>query len=110
MPVAPGNASLAAHRKAVDGPAHDLLGDLQGTAFLELDVRGPGDLGFGACGDQLCMVPFGNGHQALHDALHVDDHRLDGAGEDGQLLLEHVAGRGNAFAHNDLVGRAAEAR
>ena len=47
--------------------------------------------------------------QGLHDALHVDDHRLDGAGEHGELLVEEVARRRDAVAHEDLVARAADA-
>ena len=47
--------------------------------------------------------------QGLHDALHVDDHRLDRAGQDGQLLVQEVAGRRDAVAHQDLVGGAADA-
>ena len=52
---------------------------------------------------------FASGAERLHDALHVDDHRVDHAGEHGQLLVEEVAGRRDALAHQDLVGGAADA-
>ena len=47
--------------------------------------------------------------QALEDALHVDDHRLDRAGEHRELLVEHVARGRHALAHERLVGGAADA-
>ena len=50
-----------------------------------------------------------SGAQGLHDALHVDDHRLDGAGEHREFLVEEVAGRRDAVAHEDLVAGAADA-
>ena len=50
-----------------------------------------------------------SGPERLHDALHVDDHGLDGAGEHGQLLVQEVARRRDAVAHEDLVAGAADA-
>ena len=46
---------------------------------------------------------FGKG---LHDALHVHHHRLDGAGQDNQFLVQEVAGAGDTLAHHHLVGGA----
>ena len=42
-------------------------------------------------------------------ALHVHHHGVHRPGDDGQLLLQVVAGNGNAVAHEDLVGGAAHA-
>ena len=44
-----------------------------------------------------------------HDALHVHDHRVDRASSDGQFLLQEVARRRHAVAHQNFVGRAADA-
>ena len=52
---------------------------------------------------------LGHAGQRLHDALHVHHHRLDGPGEDRQLLVQEVAGRRDALAHHHLVGGAADA-
>ncbi len=41
--------------------------------------------------------------------MNVDDHRVDGAGGDGEFLLEEVARDGDAVAHQDFIGRAADA-
>ena len=56
------------------------------------------------------MEVAGQGRQRLHDALHVHHHRLHRAGEDRQLLVQEVARRRDALAHQRLVGGAADAR
>ncbi len=47
--------------------------------------------------------------QRLHDALHIHDHGFDRAGQDRQLLVQEVARRRDALAHQDFVGGAADA-
>jgi hypothetical protein len=41
--------------------------------------------------------------QGRHDALHIHDHGVHGAGDDGQLLLHEISGQGNAVAHDDSL-------
>jgi hypothetical protein len=48
-------------------------------------------------------------YQRLHNALHVHDHGFHRAGQDSQLLLQEVARCGNALAHQDFIGCAADA-
>ncbi len=77
--------------------------------LVELHVDGARDLGLARGGDQLGVEVLGQVAQRLHDALHVHDHGLDRAGDDRQLLVQEVAGRWDAVAHQDLVRRAADA-
>ena len=67
------------------------------------------NLDLGRRGDDLGVEVAGQVGQRLHDALHVHHHGLDRAGENRQLLVQEVAGRGNALAHERLVGGAADA-
>ena len=69
----------------------------------------PVDPGPGVGGDELGVVALGHVGQGLHDALHVHHHGVHRAGDDGQFLLQVVAGNRNAVAHEDLVGGAAHA-
>ena len=74
------------------------------------DVHGlPFDAGPVVGGDQFGVVALGHVGQGLHLALHVHDHGVHRAGDDGHLLLQVVAGHGDAVAHQDLVGGAAHA-
>ena len=50
------------------------------------------------------MVALGDIAQSLHDALDIDHHGFDRAGDNSQFLLQEVAGDGNAVAHQDFVG------
>ena len=59
--------------------------------------------------DDLGVVGLGHLRQAGHAALHVGDHHLDRAGDDGQFLLQEVAGDRDAVADQDFVGGAADA-
>jgi hypothetical protein len=77
--------------------------------LVELDVRRARHLNLGAGGDDFGVEMIGHASQRLHDALHVDDHRLDRAGQDRKLLVEEVAGRWDALPHHDLVRGAADA-
>ena len=92
-----------------DCHAHDLVGGLGGAVLVELDVGRALDLGLRRRRDQLGVETLGERPERLHDALHVDDHDLDRAGEHGQLLVEEVAGGRDAVAHEDLVAGAADA-
>ena len=84
---------------------------VSGRALLvELDVDRAWDLGLRGCGDELRVEALGERPERLHDALYVDDHRLDGAGEHRELLVQEVARRRDAVAHQDLVAGAADAR
>ena len=103
-----GMLDLATIGVLVDGSLDDLLGDVIGMVLVELDVRGAGDLHLGRGGDHLGVEVLGQVGQRLHDALHVDDHRFYRAGDDGQFLVQEVAGRGNALAHQCLVAGAAD--
>ena len=86
-----------------------LLGDVQRVVLVELDVRRAGHLHLRAGGDDLGVEVFRHADERLHDALHVHHHRLDRAGQDRQLLVQEVARGGDALAHHDLVGGAADA-
>ena len=55
------------------------------------------------------MEAVGDRTQAFHDALYVDDHRVNCTGDQGQFLLQEVAGQLDALAQQRLVGGAAEA-
>ncbi len=46
--------------------------------------------------------------QCLHDALHVYNHDLDSARQDGQLLMQEVTRRGHPLAHQRFVAGAAD--
>ena len=107
--VVVGDVDRAAVRVVGDGHAHDLAGRLRGAVLVELDVRRAGDLGLRRRRHQLGVEALGERPERLHDALHVDDHGLDGAGEHGELLVQEVAGRRDAVAHEDLVAGAADA-
>ena len=74
---------------------------------LVVGADGLGDVGGR---DDLRVVVLRDIGQARHAALDVDDHHLDGAGEDGEFLLEEVARDRDAVADQDLVGGAADAR
>ena len=77
--------------------------------LVELDVGRARDLGLRRRGDELGVEALGERPERLHDALHVDDHDLDRAGEHGELLVQEVAGGRDAVAHQDLVAGAADA-
>src|SRR4030042_1919785 len=59
--------------------------------------------------NNLGMVAPGDFLEALHDALYVHYHGIEGAGDYSQFLLQVVAGDGHAVPHHDLVGRTAHA-
>ena len=69
----------------------------------------PGEGGAGRGGDDLGVEAVGRLHDPGHDALDVDQERLHGTADDGQLLLQEVAGDRDAAAHQHLVRRAADA-
>ena len=92
------------HRHADDG-----LGVLTGGLLAEVDelaVGHPGDVGGG---DELGVEALRQGPQSGEDALNIHHDGLAGPGEDHVLLLEEVAGHGDAVAHGHLVGGAAHA-
>ena len=92
------------HRHADNG-----LGVLTGGLLAEVDelaVGHPGDVGGG---DELGVEALRQGAQGGEDALDVHHDGLAGPGEDHVLLLEEVAGHGDAVAHGHLVGGAAHA-
>ncbi len=94
--------------EVVDGFPHYLPGHIQGMMFIKGDVHGLAfDAGPVIRGDELGVVTLGDIGQGLHFALHVHDHGIHRAGDDGQFLLQVVARHRNAVAHQDLVGGAA---
>jgi hypothetical protein len=107
--VVVGDVNRAAVGVVGDRHAHDLAGGLGGAVLVELHVHRARDLGLRRGRDELRVEALRERAEGLHDALHVDDHRLDGAGEHGQLLVQEVARRRDAVAHEDLVGGAADA-
>ena len=107
--VVVGDVDGAAVGVVGDRHAHDLAGGLGGAVLVELHVHRARDLGLGRGRDELRVEALRERPERLHDALHVDDHGLDGAGEHGQLLVQEVAGRRDAVAHEDLVAGAADA-
>jgi hypothetical protein len=100
---------LAAVLVVVDGGFEDLLGDRQSVVLVEFDVDGALILTFGEV-VMILVWKFCQADQRLHDALHIDHHGFHCAGQDGQLLVQEVAGSGNALAHQDFVGGAADPR
>ena len=91
------------------GHLHDLLRVLAGSRLIEFDIIGIGHLGDGGGGHELGVEALGQGAEGGEDALHVHDDGLAGAGQHHVLLLEEVAGHGDAVAHGDFVGGAAHA-
>ncbi len=89
--------------------SEDFLGRVHGVAFVELHMGGAFNMGSGVGGDNFGMVALGDLGQPLHDALDIDHHSLHRAGDDGQLLLQEIAGDGHAVTHQYLVGGAAHA-
>lgn len=55
------------------------------------------------------MELLGQRRKPLHDALDIHHHGLHRSGQDGQLLLEEVAGQRDALPDKHFVGRAADA-
>ena len=96
--------------EVANGHLHDLLRVLAGSRLIELDVVGIGHPGDGRGGHELGVEALGQGAEGGEDALHVHDDGLAGAGQHDVFLLQEVAGHGNAVAHGDLVGGAADAR
>ena len=95
--------------EVADGHLHDLAGVLAGGRLIELDIVGIGHLGDGRGGHELGVEALGQGAEGGEDALHVHHDGLAGAGQHHVLLLEEVAGHGDAVAHGHLVGGAAHA-
>ena len=91
------------------GLAHDAFGNLVSVLFVELDVRGARELGLGRGRDDLGVETAGQFWKCREDALDVYDHGLYRAGDDRELLLQKVAGYGDAVAHQHLVACAAHA-
>ena len=92
------DGDLATVDVVIDTHPDDVLGDVERPLFLELNVSGARDLRLGGGGDQFGVELLRQRLQGLHDALHVDDHGIDGAGDDRQLLVQEVARRRNAMA------------
>ena len=92
----------------VDGTPDQALGALQGVAPVEAVVGGAHRAGDLAGGDDLGVVRAGDLGKARHAALHVGDHHFDGAGDDGQFLLQEVPRDRNAVTHENLVGGATD--
>ena len=61
------------------------------------------------CGYHPGVIMTRNFRKAGHAALHIRDHHLDSPCDDGQLLLQKIAGNRDAVAHQDFIGRAADA-
>ena len=104
-----GDVCLAAVLVIVNGVLENFFGDGQGFMLIKFDVGGAFDLHFGGGGDDLGVEVLSQPNQCLHDALHIHDHGFNSPGEDGEFLLEEVASSRNALAHEDFVGRAADA-
>ena len=85
--VVVGDVDGAAVGVVVDRQAHDLAGGLEGVVLVELDVQGARYLGLGRGRHELGVEALRERPEGLHDALHVDHHGLDGAGEHGELLV-----------------------
>ena len=75
--------------------------------FIKFNVGGPFNFYFRRGGDDFSMEFFGQPDQRLHDALYINYHRFHRTGEDGEFLVQKVAGGGNALAHQNFIGRAA---
>jgi hypothetical protein len=58
-------------------------------------------------GNKLCMEAPGYFNQPLHDALYVDDHGIDGAGDNCQFLLKVISCDGHPVPHHHFIGCAA---
>ena len=100
---------LVAVLEVLHGQLHNGLGVLPGVLGVELNEVAVGHPGDGGGGDELGVEALAEGAQSGEDALHVHHDGLAGAGEDHVLLLEEVAGHGDAVAHGHLVGGAAHA-
>ncbi len=92
------------YRRPDDSP-----GPLQGVVFVKLDVHGAGYPSLGRGGDNLGVVTLSDIRQRLHDTLNIHHHSVHRPGNQRQLLLQEVAGQGHTVAHQDFVGRAADA-
>ena len=95
--------------KVLNGHLHNGLGVLTGGLGMELDELGVGHPGNGRGGDELGMEALAQGAQGGEDALNVHDNGFAGAGENHILLVQEVAGHGDAVAHGHLIGGAAHA-
>ena len=96
-------------RIRLDALADDLLADREALRRVEADVRGARDLRLVGGRDHPRVEASRDVDDGRHDALVVDDHRLEGAGHHDQLLHEMVAGHRHAAAHHQLVAGAAQA-
>jgi hypothetical protein len=69
----------------------------------------PGDFDLGRGGNEFRVESFGEIADRLHDALHIHHHRFDGAGDDGEFLIQIVPRAGNALPHHHFVRGTANA-
>ena len=91
----------------VDGQFDDPFGIFHGVMFVKFDMN---DIflfhfGDGMGGDQFGVEASGHIGDILHDALNVHDHRVAGAGDNGQFLLQKSAAQRHAMALQYLIGR-----
>ncbi len=77
--------------------------------LVERHMLRTGEHGFGGSGNDLGMITGRYLGQGRHDALHIHDHRFDCSGDDGQFLLQEVAGYRHPMAHQDFIAGTAHA-
>ena len=102
------NLDRAAILEVIDGDLEDVFRNRHRVMLVKLHVRRALELDLRRGGDDLGVEVLREADQRLHDALHIDDHRFDRAREDGEFLMEEVAGRGHALPHQDFIRRAAD--
>ena len=93
----------------IDRHFKNIFGHCQGMVLVKLDMHGAFDLHLWRGRDDLGMEIGRQLNQRLHDALHIHHHGFDSPSQDRKFLVQEIARRRDTLAHQDFVGRAANA-
>ena len=74
---------FAAIFEIINSMAQDVFGDGYCLVLIKLHVRSAFNFSFMRCCDDLRVEVFGYSNYRLHNALHIDNHGFDRAGENG---------------------------
>ncbi len=88
---------------------HNLFRALIGFGLFKLDVSRAGKASLIAGRDKMGMITFAEFGQGRKDALDIDTHQLDRPGNNGQLLLQLIAGNRNPVPHQNFIAGTAHA-
>ena len=92
----------------LDAMRDDFLADLVAAARIERDMRSTGEFRLVGRGDDFGVEALRHVRHRRHDALVVDDHRIECPGQQHEFLHQVVAGHRQAFAHLQFVAGAAK--